>query len=266
MPYTVITENDESQWQDKTGAVYHFPKMYQSLLEPGTQVIYYKGKLKDKKYQASRLSDAPHYFGAARIGKVFPDGDSEKGDLFALIEDYQRFDSAVLTRIDEGKYLETIPESKLKNYWRSGVRGISQSDYEHILSASNHSLKEPNSILETPTLGEFESLEEGKKGYRYVTTYERNPKLRMQAIAIHGVTCYGCGFNFGKQYGPMAEGFIHIHHINPLSEGEGTQYVDPEKDLIPLCPNCHAVVHINKIKTLSLLELKALVTNTRHSQ
>ena len=43
--YTVIVENDESIWSDDTGVLYHFPKRYVNLLSPGTNVIYYKGKL-----------------------------------------------------------------------------------------------------------------------------------------------------------------------------------------------------------------------------
>ena len=41
----------------------------------------------------------------------------------------------------------------------------------------------------------------------------------------------------------MGAGYIHIHHLVPLSDcGEGYK-VDPFKDLRPICPNCHAMVH-----------------------
>lgn len=55
----IIAENDESQWSDETGTLYHFPGRYLTMLEPGTRVIYYKGKLRDKQYQDKRLSDNP---------------------------------------------------------------------------------------------------------------------------------------------------------------------------------------------------------------
>jgi putative restriction endonuclease len=67
-----------------------------------------------------------------------------------------------------------------------------------------------------------------------------------------------CGLNFGKFYGVHGEGFIHVHHIKPLSESGETK-VDPKTDLIPLCPNCHAMVHKKKTHTLSLEELKQLL-------
>ena len=53
-----------------------------------------------------------------------------------------------------------------------------------------------------------------------MTTYERNPKYRKQAIAIHGDSCFACGFNFGDFYGEYAEGYIHVHHTVPVSEFE----------------------------------------------
>lgn len=91
----VIVENDTSQWEDQTGAVYHFPKRYQTLLAQGTEVVYYKGRIKDKAFASVRLSANPHYFGKARIGKVYADSSSNKGDLFALIENFIPFESAV---------------------------------------------------------------------------------------------------------------------------------------------------------------------------
>ena len=73
--------------------------------------------------------------------------------------------------------------------------------------------------------------------------YERDRRNRAAAIAIHGTACKGCGLEMGTQYGPLATGYIEIHHITPLSE-LGTNYtINPALDLVPLCPNCHAVVH-----------------------
>lgn len=128
----VIAENDVSIWNDETGVVYHFPKRYSSTLKPGTQVIYYKGKLLEKAFAEQRLSERPHYFGVARIGAVAPDPESDKGDLLATIEDYQPFAHAVLAK-EGDSYLEPIPPSMAKNYWRNGVREIGQRTFNTIL-------------------------------------------------------------------------------------------------------------------------------------
>ena len=264
--YTIITENDESAWADETGVLYHFPKRYLKYLEPGTNVIYYKGSLKNKSFAKNRLSDAPHYFAIAKIGKTYPDKESSKNDFFATITDFIPFEEAVLAK-DDTEYLETIPNSRKFNYWRDGVRAIDEDTYYLIISRVS-----PNKISERKTAyisdeitesyqDSLESLSEGKQSKRYVTTYERNPRYRKQAIAIHGNSCAACGFNFGKFYGEYAEGFIHVHHIVPVSEFETPKEIDPETDLIPLCANCHSVVHRKKDKTLSIPEVRNLIAD-----
>ena len=40
-----------------------------------------------------------------------------------------------------------------------------------------------------------------------------------------------------------AKGFIHIHHLIPLSGIKQDYRLNPETDLIPVCPNCHAMLH-----------------------
>ena len=39
------------------------------------------------------------------------------------------------------------------------------------------------------------------------------------------------------------EGLIHVHHLKSLAEIGHSYQVDPIKDLMPVCPNCHAVIH-----------------------
>ena len=108
----------------------------------------------------------------------------------------------------------------------------------------------------------FESYVEGNKSQRFVTVYERDPKLKAKALEIHGYSCEGCNFNFEKVYGLYGKGFIHVHHLKPISEFGAAQPVDPETDLTVLCPNCHAMVHRYKNKTLSIEELQMLISTT----
>lgn len=82
---------------------------------------------------------------------------------------------------------------------------------------------------------------------------ERNPAVRAACLKAHGFACVVCGIDFGKRYGAIGEGFIHVHHLRPLAKGE--RMVDPVTDLRPLCPNCHAMVH-TKDPPLSIDELK----------
>lgn len=57
------------------------------------------------------------------------------------------------------------------------------------------------------------------------------------------VTCMTCGFNFKKAYGTLGEGFIHVHHIIPIGKIAVEYEVNPVTDLVPVCPNCHAMIH-----------------------
>ena len=61
----VITQNDESAWDDVKGDLYHFPNTYRNILEPGCRIVYYKGRMKNKDFASHRLGPDPHYFGPA---------------------------------------------------------------------------------------------------------------------------------------------------------------------------------------------------------
>ena len=80
-----------------------------------------------------------------------------------------------------------------------------------------------------------------------VNAYERNLKARKECINHYGAVCNICGFDFSKVYGTeLGEGFIHVHHLVYIAT-IGTEYkVHPVNDLLPLCPNCHAMVHKQK--------------------
>lgn len=49
--------------------------------------------------------------------------------------------------------------------------------------------------------------------------------------------------NFEERYGLLGKEFIHVHHIIPVSELGENYALDPLTELVPLCPNCHAMVH-----------------------
>jgi len=106
---------------------------------------------------------------------------------------------------------------------------------------------------------------EGEKVGRYSNHYERNPKLRAEAIAIHGTTCMveACSFNFQKVYGLRGKDFIEVHHLKPLSKLnlDFLQPTNPQTDLVVICSNCHRMIHRQQNKILSLKEVSDLITN-----
>lgn len=102
------------------------------------------------------------------------------------------------------------------------------------------------------------SRNEGAKKTYQSTRYERNPKNRLEAIRIHGTRCAVCEMDFGEKYGAWGEGFIEIHHLNPLAEIGTEQEVDPSTDLAPVCPNCHRMLHRHG-QVLTIEAAKALI-------
>lgn len=73
--------------------------------------------------------------------------------------------------------------------------------------------------------------------------YERSLVNRQACIAIHGTSCAVCGISMQDKYGNIGEDFIEVHHIIPLSQYQYSQTISPATDLIPVCPNCHAMLH-----------------------
>ena len=47
---------------------------------------------------------------------------------------------------------------------------------------------------------------------------------------------------FERRYGPIGKGFIHVHHKKPIAARE-VYRLDPVNDLVPVCPNCHSMLH-----------------------
>ncbi|MGM0613705.1 MAG: HNH endonuclease, partial [Bacteroidota bacterium] len=120
----------------------------------------------------------------------------------------------------------------------------SQSTYESYYISLAKYIHSNDTLNDTDQL--LESYFEGKREKKFVTIYERNKYLREKAIECHGLACKACGFDFEKKYGEYAKGFIHIHHKYPISKGEENKPVIPEKHLVPLCANCHAIIHRKK--------------------
>ncbi|MBS0960224.1 HNH endonuclease [Acetobacter thailandicus] len=144
-------------------------------------------------------------------------------------------------------------------------RGLSQisqsiySDFSHKSENEIHSLIIAliEGAITVPTPTAFYATE-GKRKVVISSVPERKPKLRAEAIRIHGAACQACGFDFSKTYGAWGAGFAEVHHSIPLAE-YGTRDTDPNKDLTVLCANCHRMVHREPRRVLSLAELRLIL-------
>ncbi len=111
----------------------------------------------------------------------------------------------------------------------------------------NHELNSVLSDFSTPDeLDLNQNYFEGAVKEVQVNSYERNPKARSECINHFGAICKVCELDFEKVYGTIGKGFIHVHHLKEISEVKKEYKVNPIKDLVPVCPNCHAMLHKKK--------------------
>ena len=173
-------------------------------------------------------------------------GIEAEGNLFSLAsEPHHRFDAE--REIDDKPArlfnLSQIPSSAVgleATGWK-GRTSVARNSGSLFWKIEIHS---PNETLLTEEVADHQALYEGAVRQVMVNAYERNATARRQCIAHHGSACVICGFDFGAVYGPLAKGFIHVHHLRPLSDIGEEYEVDEIADLRPVCANCHSVIHL----------------------
>ena len=93
---------------------------------------------------------------------------------------------------------------------------------------------------------EVDADESASEGTSYETRsirYERKKINRDICLRIRGTRCLCCNRSMEEEYGSVALDLIEVHHVVPAA-AMGPEYrVNPTTDLIPVCPNCHHVLH-----------------------
>jgi predicted HNH restriction endonuclease len=131
---------------------------------------------------------------------------------------------------------------------------ITELGKKHLAEVQAHLVTIPEEVQGL----ENEDIIEGATKTIVVNSYERNPEARRKCIKHHGHTCAVCGFDFGEVYGEIGNDYIHVHHIKPLSKIKKRYKVNPTKDLVPVCPNCHAMLH-KRHPPFSIADLRKIV-------
>jgi len=186
---------------------------------------------------------------------------------------YGRLGRKVGEALSVGPFINTRSEEK---WWPVLAHGVEGAPFQWVLrSEVARALEKLGYVEEKGAKGQFVSVgqavqqpcrvaespsgyTEGKEKTVTSTRYERDEKARASCIAYYGARCCICGFDFEETYGPAGKGYIHVHHEVPVAEREGTYQVDPIKDLKPVCPNCHAIIHLGD-QLLSVDEVRDLI-------
>ncbi len=108
---------------------------------------------------------------------------------------------------------------------------------------------------------------EGSQIITKTKVYKRSSKLREKAIQFYTVDdrikCQACCFDFEEFYGEYGKNFIEIHHQKPVFQFDGDNLErtieEALENVIPVCSNCHRMIHRRRDNPLSLNELKEYV-------
>lgn len=111
----------------------------------------------------------------------------------------------------------------------------------------------PSNAAATP-----EDFYEGTVRRSQLTRWERDRRARAACIAYFGNVCQACGFSFERCYGSRGQGFIEVHHAVQYATLHGRRRVDPKVDLVPLCSNCHRMVHRDAVP-IGVAELRKII-------
>ncbi|MCK6568820.1 MAG: HNH endonuclease [Anaerolineales bacterium] len=150
-----------------------------------------------------------------------------------------------------------------KKTWTPQASGmIIESDIAEQLEKDWASfLKRPVPVKEINYADELDvqkTYQEGAPKKVTTTVYERNPLARAVCIKEYGAICAVCGFDFERKYGELGKGFIHVHHLQPRAEVGKNDKLNPKRDLRPVCPNCHAMLH-QREPVYSIDELRDII-------
>lgn len=173
---------------------------------------------------------------------------SYKGDYF-IIQPIKKVDKMTLSRnylISQGliSSADTLQSHKTTKFVK-GKKSEQINAHKKLLAFIQEQFSSEKVDTDYPDEANLEStfFPEGAKTTVQVNRYERNPEARAKCLQIHGTRCHICTMSFEFVYGFFAKDFIHVHHIKPLHEISESYEVNPETDLIPVCPNCHAMLH-----------------------
>lgn len=177
------------------------------------------------------------------VYEIYTDNSAKTGLLVRKVESESPELIQAQSQTDEEEALNLSNIKEARGRRLNGIHGdIQESEDQYVF---------PNEIQDP------DNYYEGAKQTVIVNSYERNPKARSQCIEHYRAMCSVCDFNFEKKYGAIGSGFIHVHHLTPIADIGEEYEVDPIKDLLPVCPNCHAMLH-KKQPPYSIEELKSI--------
>lgn len=180
----------------------------------------------------------------------------------------QKVRNLVSHRTLENKGLATY-----ENIGRDGLHRITDKGEKYLLdNINNFTFIVDNNFNESQRKNVIEQdysnlvIEEGFTKFSQIKTKIRSRKLVSIAKKHYSqngkLYCSACNFNFENFYGEIGNGFIEIHHLNPIFAREESfeQSINEALNgVVPVCANCHRIIHRKNDQLLSILSLQELI-------
>jgi hypothetical protein len=169
--------------------------------------------------------------------KSYPDGihlfeHKEKNKLIVLKENYPYTGSVTWAKRNDG--IKTI------GHWNNGVFTFNEEfNPKRITNGSLTAIKKD-------IFSEGGSVEQKSRRYERSAVARKVCIEHYKALNNGIINCRICGVSFGETYGKEFVDKIEVHHISPVSLMDETHDIIPEQDLLPVCANCHFVLHSSK--------------------
>lgn len=159
---------------------------------------------------------------------------------------FAKYEAGVVTITPEGEQYLQENMDKLRYLL---VNDFQWGDLKEGLDIVQKSIEEERKI---EVFDEAVTIQEGVKKLVEAQVYERSSKLREIAIEYYQkdgeIFCKACSFNYNSFYGrEVGRGYIEIHHLKPIfkyqDEELDTTIKQALKNVVPVCSNCHRMIH-----------------------
>lgn len=223
------------------------------------------------------LNQAPHGLSTTQLIQLLTERLQPTGQDAQILKN--RKDTYFSQKVRNLKSHDTLTKKGLATYmsgfWAITPKGRKYLDENEELydSLKNQGFKEED--ISKQVEKDFQNLiiEEGALEVKNIRQRKRSQRLRQEKIKEikeknkGKISCSICDFDFSVTYDGHGEGYIEIHHLESVSlmdrGGSEQELKDALSKVVPLCSNCHRMVHRNKDKALTIEELKKIIVEKK---
>lgn len=108
--------------------------------------------------------------------------------------------------------------------------------------------------------------EEGFQGDEPAKSYSGNQESIDKCFQIFGRKCKVCGMEEEKAERIFSAPGLHIHHKQFFFDEKAPDDADAQKELVPICPRCHNMIHAFPGKIRTIRDVQNLLIKERREK